>query len=81
MGLVILIPKKMHLYHWDSVDSTTWLCGSRFGQLHYFANRVIEKINSVNAGKRLRKLKNPREADLHNFSEWVKYQHFAISNL
>lgn len=37
--------------HFDSIDSTTWTSGGRFGEIHEFSNGVITKHRSVVGGK------------------------------
>lgn len=64
-------------YHFDSVDSTSWTAGNRFGYVFYFNGETMKKI-SVPPGKRL---KNPREIALINYTEWIKFQKWAEVNL
>lgn len=66
--------KNLHKYHFDSVDSTAWLYGNRGGYLYKFNPKqgLIDKIQT-GAGQRLK----CREAALHNFNEWVKFQRYA----
>lgn len=59
-------------YGFYSVDSTNWKSGRRFGQVHRFENESI-KIYYPPEGKRV---KNYREVDVHNLSEWIKYQKY-----
>lgn len=65
--------KGLTKYHFNSVDSTTWTMGSRYGQIMEFRNGTIIKHNSVKNGVKYRKIKNVQDATLHNFMEWVKY--------
>lgn len=64
----------LHKYHFDSVDSTAWLYGNRGGYVYIFnpATGMIEQRRS-DSGARL----NSREAAVHNFNEWVKFQKYA----
>lgn len=64
-------------YHFDSVDSTAWLYGNRGGYLYKFNPKtgLMEKIEKANS-----RLK-PREAAVHNFSEWVKFSIYAENHL
>lgn len=65
--------KGLKKYDFDSVDSTTWLTGGvRFGYIHKFNNGTIKKIHKKN-----NKLINVEEANLNNFTEWVKFQKYA----
>lgn len=68
-------------FHFDSVDSTTWTMGSRFGQLMEFKNGTIVKHNSVQGGVKIRSIKDTKACSYHNFTEWLKYQRYADNNL
>lgn len=67
----------LHKYHFDSVDSTTWTMGSRYGEAMVFVNGTIEKVGSVKGGVKLRSLKKDVNISLHNFKEWMKFQKYA----
>ena len=73
--------KELTKYHFDSVDSTTWTMGSRFGQIMEFKNGTIIKHNSVESGIKKRAIKSVNKATLHNFMEWIKFQKYADNNL
>lgn len=60
-------------YHFDSVDSTAWTTGNRFGFVYRFDGKTMQKIEP----KRGQKLGNPRKVALNNFTEWIKYQRYA----
>lgn len=64
-------------YHFDSVDSTTWTSGNRFGCIYSFDGETMQKQDAP-AGKRLA---DARKAALHNFCEWVKFQRYAEVHL
>ena len=68
---------QLHKYHFDSVDSTAWLAGSRFGFLFYFDGQTMQKRQAPK-GYRIGK---PREAARHNYSEWIKFQRWAVTHL
>lgn len=59
--------------HFDSVDSTAWTTGNRFGFVYKFDGKTMQKIS---AGA-TRRLKDPRVVALNNFTEWIKYQRYA----
>ena len=59
-------------YHFDSVDSTAWVSGNKFGHIYKFDGRVMQKYN-VPTGKKLK----ARVAAQHNFNEWVKFSKYA----
>lgn len=64
-------------YHFDSVDSTAWLCGNRGGYLYKF-NPSTEKMEQITKeGCRLK----PREGTVNNFNEWVKFSMYADMKL
>lgn len=63
--------------HFDSVDSTAWTGGNRFGFIYHFNGNTMEKIHCPK-GKRLG---DPRRVALINYMEWVKFQKYAESNL
>lgn len=64
-------------YHFDSVDSTTWTIGGRFGVVMQFEKGTIKKHNSVINGKKERSIKDIKFVTLHNLKEWMKFQRFA----
>lgn len=66
-------------YHFDSVDSTAWLSGSRFGNVYYF-DRVNGVMKNVKAPKG-KKTVHYKLVDQRNIDEWLKYQRYAESNL
>ena len=67
-------------YHFDSVDSTSWGGGGRFGYVYKFTgNSLIKKrISGGNTGMRI---SDYRKIDKLNFLEWVKYQKYAEGHL
>lgn len=73
--------KGLHKYRFDSVDSTTWTMGSRYGEAMVFKNGTIVKQNSVAGGVKIRSLKKDINISLHNFKEWMKFQKYADTNL
>lgn len=64
-------------YHFDSVDSTAWTAGNRFGFLYFFDGSTLRKF-TVPDGK---KLKDSRKVALLNYTEWIKFQRYAERNL
>lgn len=64
-------------YHFDSVDSTAWTSGNRFGHIYQFKNGQMLK-HSTPKGKRIGKA---REVALINYTEWIKFQKYAETNL
>lgn len=64
-------------FHFDSVDSTSWLGGNKFGFVYRFDGKFPRHINK----KPNQKLANARELYKHNFGEWVKFQKYADLHL
>ena len=64
-------------YHFDSVDSTAWTTGNRFGYLYKFNGQTMVKIKTPK-GKRIG---DPRRAALINYTEWIKFQKYAETHL
>lgn len=64
-------------YHFDSVDSTAWTTGNRFGYLYFFDGKTMKKRDAP-VGYRL---SDPRAVALNNFTEWIKYQKYADRHL
>ena len=63
--------------HFDSVDSTAWTTGNRFGFVYYFDGKTMKKVDAP-AGH---KLKDSRQVALRNYTEWIKFQKYAEVNL
>lgn len=64
-------------YHFDSVDSTSWTTGNRFGAIYRFNGKTMEKFDKK-AGQRLA---DSRAVAINNFNEWAKFQKYAEINL
>ena len=76
-GLGFTDTNLLRKYHFDSVDSTAWLSGSRFGHVYYFDNGVM-KNKTPPKGK---KTVHYKLIDEQNVNEWLKYQRYAENNL
>lgn len=72
-GLGITGMTAIRRYHFDTVDSTAWTTGNRFGGVYIFDGRTMKKIMPVKG----QRMANPRELAIHNFLEWVKFQKYA----
>lgn len=68
-------PLDITKYSYDSVDSTSWLGGGRFGILFKFNGRKLVTIPNKSQYRL-----NTAKANIHNFNEWVKFQRFMILN-
>ena len=68
--------EKLKEYRFDSVDSTTWIVGGKFGNICIFKNdKMIQEFTS---GKRCIK---QNELMIHNYNEWLKFQKYAETHL
>lgn len=64
-------------YHFDSVDSTAWVSGNRFGGLYHFNGKDLVKI----ARSENQRMKDTKKLAIVNFNEWVKYSIYARTHL
>lgn len=64
-------------FHFDSVDSTAWTTGNRFGFIYHFDGKTMRK-QDVPPGHRIN---DPRVAALINYTEWIKFQRYADTHL
>lgn len=55
----------------DTVDSTSWLSGGRFGSLHQFDGEGIKSVTFKN-----KRAKDYKQIDKHNLEQWMKYQKY-----
>lgn len=76
-GLGYTSLQGLTIHHFDSVDSTAWTTGNRFGYIYQFDGRTIRKYDAPK-GKRLG---DPKKAALINFMEWIKFQQYADTHL
>lgn len=58
-------------YHFDSVDSTAWLSGARFGQAYSFTGRTLAKHK-----KRVEFRAKTVDVITHNFEAWVQFAQY-----
>ena len=63
-------------YHFDSVDSSSWTSGNRFGHLYKFTGRGLQQIRKP-PGTRVK----ARITAINNFVEWVKFSEWAETHL
>lgn len=64
-------------YHFDSVDSTAWVTGNRFGGLYHFNGKDLIKIPRAEN----QRMKDTKRLAIVNFNEWVKFMQYARTNL
>ena len=72
-GLGFTHLKKLHEYHFDSVDSTSWVFGNKFGSVYKFDGKTIQKHDKPIGHT----LANSRKTAVNNYIEWVKFQKYA----
>lgn len=71
-GLGFTQLKYLPRFHFDSVDSTAWVSGNRFGAVYKFNGKIMVKYNKP-TGMRVKN----KEVAINNFVEWVKFQEYA----
>ena len=76
-GLGFTDTNLLQKYHFDSVDSTAWLSGSRFEHVYYFDNGVMKNKTP----QRDKKTVHYKLIDEQNVNEWLKFQRYAEVNL
>lgn len=69
-GLGFTNTELLYKYKFDSVDSTSWCGGTRFGLAYRFNGRNMKYEKSGN--KRIKS-----EVNRHNLREWIKFQKYA----
>jgi len=75
-GLGYTALKHLKYIGWDSVDSTAWIMGNMSGKIYNFTGTTINNTD-IPRGTRL----IAKKTAIHNFNEWVKFQHYAKYNL
>lgn len=76
-GLGYTKVEKLNKYHFDSIDSTTWTVGGRFGEISKFNKGQMERISYRKGGVKTKLVKNRDLLTLYNFKEWIKMQQYA----
>lgn len=71
-GLGFTNLKGLTKYKFDSVDSTSWLSGNRFGSVYKFNGTTMVKFDKKE-GQRVKS----NETAINNFIEWVKFCKYA----
>ena len=59
--------------HFDSVDSTAWTTGNRFGFVYWFDGKTMRKKDAPKGHR----LGDSRKVALNNYTEWIKFQKYA----
>lgn len=76
-GLGFTNTERLHDYRFDSVDSTSWLSGGRFGTAYHFNGRKMQQYKKQGA----RVAVHYKILDRHNLREWMKFQKYADCHL
>lgn len=63
--------------HFDSVDSTAWTTGNRFGYIYWFDGQTMKKKDAPKGHR----LGDSRKVALNNYTEWIKFQKYAETHL
>ena len=71
-GLGFTQLKKLKMYNFDSVDSSSWVSGNRFGAIYWFNGETLEKINKPK-GKRVKS----SQTAINNFIQWKKFANYV----
>ena len=72
-GLGFTYLEGLTKYKFDSVDSTAWLSGNRFGHVYKFNGKTMTKHDRP----RGKMLKDVKSVALNNFDEWAKFGVYA----
>lgn len=64
-------------YHFDSVDSTAWTTGNRFGYVYYFDGKTMRHKDTPKGMR----MSDTRKVAVVNYLEWIKFQKYAERNL
>lgn len=75
-GLGFTSLQKLPKYHFDSVDSTTWLNGGKYGIVYKFNGETLVNVKTPTGKKTI-----GNTATRNNFLEWVKFQKYAETHL
>lgn len=75
-GLGYTNTEGLYRYHFDSVDSSSWLSGVRYGRIQYFNGTTMKNLSRPK-GMRA----NTNKAELFCLHEWIKFQEYARASL
>lgn len=76
-GLGFTSLKELPQYHFDSVDSSSWLSGGRFAQIYRFNGKTLIQYKKPQG----KKMKHYSIVDNYNLLEWIKFQKYAETHL
>lgn len=72
-GLGFTALASLPKYHFDSVDSTAWVMGNKFGAVYHFNGHGLDKFSKP-PGMRMA---SARDVAIQNFTEWAKFAEYA----
>lgn len=73
-GLGFTNVQGLRRFRFDSVDSTSWLSGGRYGTVYIFDGQAMKTHVKKAQGQRIADYK---AAEIHNFKEWKKFAEYA----
>lgn len=79
-GLGFTSAQYLPQIHFDSIDSTTWLMSTIYGDLTYFDGTTIIRVAKKRGVHLMGELSNQQLQEF-NFKQWLKFAHYAKSNL
>lgn len=80
-GLGYTSTRKLKEYHFDTVDSTSWLAGGQFGSIQTYKNGEIKPYKKPENTRLKSKGKEGLSLQRFCFTEWLKFQHYADKHL
>ena len=75
-GLGYTSIEGLNRYKFDSVDSTTWLVGAKYGNIAEVSPVKGKQVHRPNT-----RVKDSRALAMFNFKEWCKFQEYAEKHL
>lgn len=80
-GLGYTNTKRLKTYHFDTVDSTSWLAGGQFGAIPVFKNGEIKPYKKPENTRLKSKGEEGLSLQRFCFKEWLKFQEYADKHL
>ena len=65
----------LYIYNFDSVDSTSWTSGGRFGALYHFDGKYMKQLDTKDRRRKGDIGTDP--INRANYYEWLKFQEYA----
>ena len=66
-------------FHFDSVDSSTWSSGKRYGCLNVFDRE--KKVMKIQGRPKNKRISSMQGIELYNYNQWRMYQDYAKKNI